>query len=65
MQLGRRDAGRFRDGVDLRLRAPVLGDERDGAAHDVVVGGGVGQRREVGNAVGREHGSLHHLLLLI
>ena len=32
-------AGRGRDGIDLRLRAPVLGDERNGAAHDLVIGG--------------------------
>ena len=62
MQLGRGDAGRVRDRLDLGLLAPVLGDEGDGAAHDVVVGGGGVQRRKVGNAVGREHGGLHHLL---
>ena len=62
MQLGGADAGGLRDGLDLRLGAPVLGEERDGAAHDVVVGGGAAERREVGNAVGREHGCLHHLL---
>ena len=62
MQLGRRDAGGFRDGVDLRLGAPVLGDVGDGAAHDVVVGRCIGERRKVGNAVGREHGFLHRLL---
>ena len=62
MQLGRRDAGGFGDLLDLRLLAPVAADMGDGAAHDVVVGGGGVERREVGNAVGREHGGLHHLL---
>ena len=40
MQLGRRDAGGFGDLIDLRLGAPVAFDVSDGAAHDVVVGGG-------------------------
>ena len=62
MQLGRGDAGGFGDRLGLGLVAPVLGDERDGAAHDVVVGGRNGERRRIGNAVGREHGCLHHLL---
>ena len=44
MQFGRRDAGGFRDLVDLGLRAPVAADMRDGATDDVVVGGGVGER---------------------
>ena len=40
MQFGRRDAGGFGDLLDLRLLAPVAADVGDGAAHDVVVGGG-------------------------
>ena len=40
VQFGRRDAGRFRDRVDLGLRrASCSRDVRDGAAHDVVIGG--------------------------
>ena len=56
MQFGRRDAGGFGDLFDLRLVAPMAADVGDGAAHDVVVGGGRVERLEVGNAIGREHG---------
>jgi hypothetical protein len=59
MQLGGGDAGGRGDRLGLRLVAPVLGDERDGAAHHVIVGGRDGERREIGNTVGREHGCLH------
>ena len=52
VQLGRRDAGGFGDGVDFGLLAPVLADVADGAAHHVVIGGGGIERREVGNAIG-------------
>ena len=62
MQLGRGDADRVRDLLDLGLLAPLLRDEADGLADDVVVACRRVQRREVGNAIGREHGVLHHLL---
>ena len=62
MQVGGGDACGFRDLIDFRLRAPVSADMRDGAAHDIVVGGGGGKRLEVRQPVGREHGGLHHLL---
>ena len=62
MEIGGGYAGRFRNRLDLRLRLPIAADMGDGAAHDVIIGGGVGERAEVGNAVGREHGCLHHLL---
>ena len=52
MQLGRGDARRFGNGFDLGLLAPVLADIADGAAHHVVIGGGVIERREIGNAIG-------------
>ena len=61
MQLGRGDAGGVRDLLDLGLLAPLLRNEADGAAHDVVVAR-CGVQRLEGNAVGREHGGLHHLL---
>ena len=61
MQLGRRDAGGLGDGLDFGLLAPMAADMADGAAHHVVIGGGFGQKRRVGNAVGRQHGCLHHL----
>ena len=63
VQLGRRDAGGFGDLFDLRLRAPVAADVSDGAAHDVVIGGGGGQRHGIGYSFGREHGGLHHVAL--
>ena len=43
MQFGRRDAGGFRDGLDLGLLAPMAADMADGAAHHVVIGGGLGE----------------------
>ena len=52
MQLGRGDADGVRDLLDLGLLAPVLRDEADGAADDVVVAGGRVQRREVGTRSG-------------
>ena len=60
VQLGRGDAG-LGDGFDLRLVAPMIADVADGAAHDLVIGGGGGKRRQVGDAVGRKHGCLLHL----
>ena len=58
MQLVRRDADGVRDLLDLGLGAPVFGDVGDRAAHDgVVVIGGL-QRREIGQAVGGQHGGL-------
>ena len=54
-------AGRCRDGLDFRLCTPALGDERNGAAHDFVVGGVAAERLDVGDAIGREHGCLHRL----
>ena len=53
MQLGRRDAGGVGDGVDLGLRAPVAADMGDGAAHDVVIGRGGRQLRQVRMAAGK------------
>ena len=61
MQLGRGDAGRVRDGVDIGLLAPMLGNVGDGAPHDVVVGSRNGERRQIRNAIGGKHGGLHHL----
>ena len=52
MQLGRRDAGGLGDGLDLGLLAPVAADMADGAAHHVVVGGGIGERGQVGDRSG-------------
>jgi hypothetical protein len=46
------DAGRCRDRLDLRLRPPALGHERDGAAHDLVVGGIAAERIDIVDAIG-------------
>jgi len=62
MQVAGAHPGRRRDGIDLRLCAPVLGEERDGPAHDIVIGGGVAERPGVANTIGREHGGLHRWL---
>src|SRR5262245_544055 len=62
MQIVGAHPGRCRDGLDLRLGAPVLGEERDGPAHDVVVCGSVAERLMIVNTIGREHGRLHGLL---
>ena len=51
MQFGRRDAGRFGDGLDLGLLAPMAADMADGFADHVIVGGGSGQRHRV-NTIG-------------
>jgi hypothetical protein len=40
MQVGGGYAGGLSNGVDFRLRPPMATDVGDGAAHDVVVGGG-------------------------
>ena len=64
VQLGRRDAGGFGDLLDLRLRAPVASDVSDGAAHDVVVGGGgwtAAPRSEMRS--GESMACLHHVAL--
>jgi hypothetical protein len=55
MQLVGAYSCRRRDCVDLRLGAPALGDERNGAAHDCVVGGGAAERLRVANRIEREH----------
>ena len=60
MQIGSAHSDRRRDSFVLGLGAPVLGEKRNGTAYDVIVGGGASERGEVGNAVGREHGGLHH-----
>ncbi len=52
MQVGGADACGRRDIGDVGLRAPVAADMGDGAAHDVIVRGRVGERREVGDAIG-------------
>src|SRR5262249_53417857 len=62
VQLGGGNPGCFRDGVDFRLRLPIAADVGDGAAHDVVIAGGAGERGKIGNAIRREHDGLHHLL---
>ena len=62
MQVAGAHPGRRRDGIDLGLRAPVLGEERDGPAHDGVVCGGMAERLVVANTIGREHGGLHRWL---
>ncbi len=59
VQLGRGDAGRFGDGLDLGLLAPMVADMADGAAHHVVIGRGGVKRCEIGDAIGRQHGCLH------
>ena len=64
MQFGRRDARSFRDGVDIRLFAPIAADMGDGAPDHVVVIGRTGKFRGVGIAVGGQHGRprrRHHL----
>ena len=57
MQFGRRHAGRFGNGLDLGLLAPVAADMTDGAAHDVVIFGGLAQRNRIalglGDPIGR------------
>ena len=56
MQFGRRHAGRFGDGLDLGLLAPVAADMADGAAHDVVIVGGSASGVELsglGDPIGR------------
>ena len=52
VQFGWRDAGGFRDGFDLGLLAPMAADVADGAADDLVIGGGRVEWRRVGNAIG-------------
>ena len=52
VQLGRRDAGRFGDGLDLGLLAPMAADMADGAAHHLVIGGGSGERHRGVASVG-------------
>ena len=42
MQLGRRHAGGFGDGLDFGLLAPMAADMADGAAHHLIIGGGFG-----------------------
>src|SRR5438093_5013509 len=59
MQLVGAYSRRRGDSVDLRLGAPALGDERDGAAHDCVVGGGAVERIRVASPIGREHARFH------
>jgi hypothetical protein len=63
VQLAGAHSGRRRNRIDLWLLAPVLGNERDGAAHDGVVGGGAAEPVAIVNPIGRKHGGLHHLLL--
>ena len=53
MQLGRCDAGGVGNGLDLRLLAPVVADIADGAAHHLVIGGGLVELTFVSDTVGR------------
>ena len=59
VQFVRRHGGGIRHRLDGRLRAPVLGDEGDGAAHRVVVA----QRGVLGARLGQAlvmYGECHH-----
>jgi len=45
-------ARRRRDGLDLRLCPPALGDERDGTAHDLIVRGIAAEGFDIVDAIG-------------
>ena len=53
MQRGRGDAGGVRDGLDFGLLAPVIADIADGAAHHLVISGGLVEFPGLGDTVGR------------